>query len=74
MSDTVSYSVTVADWTERRGYRNSGRGWRVRCFCIPDNDWNALGRTVAEQFFRTEAAARKEAASLAKQYNATLFG
>lgn len=68
----MQYTVTVTDWSERRGYRNSGRGWRVRCFGMPDDDWNALGHTVAETFHRTEAAARKVAAELAKSWNAKL--
>ena len=66
---TVTYHMTVTDWTQRRGYRNSGRGWRVRLFSLPDDDWNALGSTVEERFFRTEAAARKRAAELAAEYN-----
>lgn len=68
----MQYTVTVTDWTQRRGYRNSGRGWRVRCFGLPDDDWNALGTTVFEQFYRSEDKARREAADLAKTWNATL--
>jgi hypothetical protein len=63
------YTVTVTDWTQRRGYKNSGRGWRVRCFGMPDDDWNSLGRTVSETYHRTEAAARACAEDLAKLYN-----
>lgn len=66
------YTVTVTDWTQPRGYRNSGRGWRVRCFAMPDDDWNALSQTVSEAYYRTEAKARREAADLAKVWNATL--
>ncbi len=65
---TVTYHLTVTDWTQRRGYRNSGRGWRVRLFSLPDDDWNALAYTIEEQFFRTEAAARKRASELAAEY------
>jgi hypothetical protein len=68
----MQYTVTVTDWSQRRGYRNSGRGWRVRCFGMPDNDWNALGQTVAESFHRTESSARKRADELVKSYNARL--
>ncbi len=66
MSET--YHLTVTDWSQRRGYRNSGRGWRVRLFSLPDDDWNALAYTIKEQFFRTEAAARKRARELAVEY------
>ena len=69
---SMQYTVTVSDWTQRRGYRNSGRGWRVRCFGLPDDDFNAMGRTVSETYHRTEAAARKEAAKLAETWRATL--
>lgn len=69
----IHYTVTVTDWSQPRGYRNSGRGWRVRCFGMPDDDWNAMGRTVAETFHRTEAAARKRAAELVKAYDATVL-
>jgi len=66
----MTYTVTVTDWTQQGGYRNSGRGWRVRCFATPSDDWNALSQTVSETFHRTEAAARKRAAELARQYDA----
>ena len=66
MPDTIT--VTLTDWTQRRGYRNSGRGWRVRAFALPDDDWNALGRTLSEAFYRTEAMARAAAQSLADHY------
>ena len=69
---TMQYTVTVTDWSQPRGYRNSGRGWRVRCFGLPDNDWNAMGHTVSETFHKSESAARKRAAELAKQYDARL--
>lgn len=67
------YTVTVTDWTQRRGYRGSGRGWRVRCFGLPDDDWNSLGHSVSETFHRTRAAAERVARELAAHYNATLY-
>ena len=68
----VTYTVTVTDWTQRRGYRNSGRGWRVRLFSLPDDDWNALARTHFEEYYRSERTAREKAAQLARVYSATL--
>jgi len=70
----MQYTVTVTNWTQRRGYRGSGRGWRVRCFGLPDDDFNALGHTVSEQFFRSHVLAVSAARSLARQWNATLSG
>jgi hypothetical protein len=67
---TMEYTVSVTDWTEKRGYRDSGRGWRVRCFCLPSDDFNALGHTVFERYYRSEIKARAEAVALAKQYGA----
>lgn len=67
------YTVTVTDWTQSRGYRGSGRGWRVRCFGLPDDDFNAMGHTVAESFHRTEAAAIRQANDLAQQYRAKVL-
>lgn len=32
---TSIYTLTVTDWTQRRSYANSGRGWRVRLFSMP---------------------------------------
>ena len=72
MSSTMEYTVTVTDWTQPRGYRNSGRGWRVRCFGMPTDDWNAMGVTVSEQYYRSEAKARREAAGLARVWNARI--
>lgn len=69
----MTYTVTVTDWTQPRGYRNSGRGWRVRCFGLPENDFNAMGRTVSETFHRTKAAADKQAQKLAAEYNAKIM-
>ena len=68
---SMTYSVTVTDWTQQRGYRGSGRGWRVRCFGLPDDDWNALGQTVFEAFYRTEREAEHQAEILRKQWNVT---
>ncbi len=64
----LTYSLTVTDWTQPRGYANSGRGWRVRLFSMPDDDWNAMGSTHHESLHRTLAAANKQAAALAKSY------
>ncbi len=72
MSNTVTHHVTVTDWSQRRGYRNSGRGWRVRCFAMPVGDWNALGVTIEDSFHRSEAAARRRAAELAQSYGVTV--
>lgn len=47
------------------------RGWRVRTFIMPA-DWNALGITLDEQWFRSEAAARKHAARMAADYRADI--
>ena len=69
----LQYTVTVTDWTQPRGYRGSGRGWRVSCFALPDDDWNSVGRRVSETFHRSEGAARKYAAELARQYGAELL-
>lgn len=60
------YTVTV----KPRG----GRGWRVRCVGLPDDDdWNPLGQTVSETFHRSETAARARAAELALQFGAKLL-
>lgn len=69
----MQYTVTVSDWSKPRGYRGSGRGWRVSCFAMPDDNWNALGQRVAESFHKTEAQARARASELAKAYNARLL-
>ncbi len=68
----MRYTVTVTDWSKPRGYRGSGRGWRVRCFGLPDDNWNALGHTMVETFCRTESAARKLAEKLARDYHAEI--
>jgi hypothetical protein len=59
--------VSVSDNTD------IGRGWRVRAFVLPA-DWNALGRTLAEQRFRSESAARRYARKLARDYDAEIQG
>ena len=59
--------VSISDNTDIR------RGWRVRTFILPA-DWNALGRTIEERRFRTEAPARRYAEKMAKAHNATLQG
>ena len=69
---TMQYTVTVTDWTQPRGYRNSGRGWRVRCFGMLADGWNDMGRTVHESYHRSESVARREAARLAEEYGVTV--
>ena len=64
----LQYSISVSDWTEPRGYRDSGRGWRVCVLALPDDDWNAVGRRVHETFHRTLAKANKCAMEQAKIY------
>jgi hypothetical protein len=66
----MQYTVTVTDWTQPRGYRGSGRGWRVRCFGLREDGWNDLGHTVHETFHRTKAAAERQAKALAASYGA----
>jgi len=61
---TIRYTVTVSNRTDIR------QGWRVSCFGLPDDDWNALGHRVAESTHRTKAAADKRADELAKAYGA----
>ena len=70
---TMKYTVTVSDWTQPRGYRDSGRGWRVSCIGMPDDDWNARATRVAETFHRTRAAADKRAKELAASYGARIL-
>ena len=70
---TMHYTVTVTDWTKPRGYRGSGRGWRVSCFGLPDDDSNAMGVRVAEEFIRNEAKARARAAELVRAYGARML-
>lgn len=48
-----------------------GKGWRVRCYFLPDN-CNALGRTLVETYHKTEASAQKAASAYAQQYDAEL--
>lgn len=42
-----------------------GKAWKVVVADRPLNDWNAMGRIVLRQEFRTERAARAAAARLA---------
>ena len=63
----MPYTVTVSNRTDIR------QGWRVSCFALPDDNWNALSRRVHESFHATEKAARKMAARLAKEYNAEVL-
>lgn len=64
----MKYSVSISKQPPHR----SG-GWRVSCFGLPTDDWNALGRRVAESFHRTEAAARRRASELARAWNAEIL-
>lgn len=61
-----TYTVSVSPTRQR------GR-FRVRCFALPDDDWNALGRTAYEQTHNARVA-RKVAAELAAQYDAEIQG
>jgi hypothetical protein len=67
----MEYTVTVS---KRSGVRGQRDKWRVSCFGLPSDDWNALGRRVAEQWFTSERAARKSASDLATAWNARLLG
>lgn len=68
---TMRYTVTVTDWTEPRGYPGSGRGWRVRCFGLPDGNWNATGSTVYEAYHPSKEDAVAKARELATTHSAT---
>ena len=63
----IVYTVTVSNRTDIR------QGWRVSCFGLPDDDWNALSRRVHESFHKTEADARKRAAQVAREFNAEVL-
>lgn len=59
--------VTVNNWGRR--------GWRVSLYQPADiktQGWNAMGRSLFETFKRTEPAARKLAAQLARDNGAEL--
>lgn len=60
----MQYTVTVSDRTDIR------QGWRVSCFGLPDDDWNARSTRIAESFHRTKAAADKRADELAAAWGA----
>jgi hypothetical protein len=47
-------------------------GYDARAYRVRSDDWNALGYIVEETSHRTEAAARKSAARMAKAYGGTL--
>ncbi len=59
--------VSISDNTDIR------QGWRVRTFVLPA-DWNALGRTIAERRFPSEATARRYAKQMAAAHNASVQG
>ncbi len=65
---TMKYTVTLSKQSQRRPVC-----WRVSCFGMPDDNWNALGQRVSESFHRSESVARKRAAELAQQYGAKLL-
>lgn len=48
------------------------KGYDARAYRVRSDDWNALGYLVEETSHRTEAAARKSAARMAKAYGGTL--
>jgi hypothetical protein len=60
--------VSVSDNT-RVSYGK--RGWRVRTFRQPA-DWNAMGITLDEQWFRSETRAMAHAADMASQHGGTV--
>lgn len=63
----LRYTVTVSDRTQVR------QGFRVSCFALPDDDWNAVSRQVAESFHRTRESAMKRARELARTWQAELL-
>lgn len=63
----LKYTVTVSNRTIIR------QDWRVACFGLPDDDWNALGTRVHESTHRTELAARKEAKRVAAIWSAEVL-
>lgn len=64
---TIRYTVTISDRSALR------QGFRVSCFGLPDDNWNATSRNVAESFHRTRAAALKRAKELAAAWGADLL-
>jgi hypothetical protein len=51
-----------------------GRGYRVRCFGLPDDDWNALGHTVYEHTHDHREDAIAAAKSLMAEWSADVQG
>jgi hypothetical protein len=60
-------TVTVSNRTD------IGQGWRVSCFALPDDDWNAVSWKMHESFHATEKQARKMAAQVAQEFNAEVL-
>lgn len=67
---TMEYTVTIS---KRSGNGRTRDKWRVSCFGLPSDNWNALGSRVSEQMFTNERAARKAAGELATAWNARLL-
>jgi hypothetical protein len=64
----IQYVITLSDWTKPRGYRGSGRGWRLYVGCYDPNDWNSGNTHISEQFFRSRDKAVREAERAAEVY------
>ena len=64
----LEYTVSVSDYADR------GHGYRVRCFGLPRDDWNALGTTVYEAYHRTRASAKTKAIELMRDWRADCQG
>lgn len=62
---TMRYSVTVSKQPDGR--------YRVACFGLPDDDWNALAHRVHESYHRTRAGADRMAEKIAAQWKAELL-
>ena len=54
-------------------HKDPRRGYRVRAFIMPA-DWNALGCTIEETFFRSQNAAKCRARELADTWKAEILG
>ncbi len=64
---------TVVSISDNTRVSHGKRGWRVRTFRLPA-DWNSLGITLDEQWFRSEATARRHGARMAADYSAEIQG
>jgi hypothetical protein len=63
--------VSVSYSSSRKGWRKPS--WRVRTFRQPA-DWNAMGITLDEQWFRARGPALKHAQAMAAAYAAEIQG